>query len=197
MNSTESAFALIQQNVNAQNLATTTQWVSIGVLSITAIILGITAWLIYKYTRATLDLRDTARNEIELSMLPLLVFEFDRSNETDYVMKIRNMGKGPALNIDVSSFTLKAEGKIYRADFRLEDYDILSPDDSKELKEIVYVNDEEMHGHSLLPYIHPHFAENNYEFNLRFDNSLGISYKTIIKTGKRGISILTPPKRLK
>lgn len=195
MDTTQSAIlTLLSQNISAQNFSTTTQWVSIAVLGVTAIILAITGWFVYKYTKATLDLRDTARNEIELTMLPLLVFEFGVEDRSNYFMKIRNMGKGPALNVKISPFKFISGSIVYESNFLLEEYNIVDPNVSKRLKEKVLINNEEARGHSLIPYLHPRFAEDNHEFTIKFDNSLGIAYKTVIKTGKAGISIIKPPK---
>ncbi len=84
--------------------------ITVGEL-INAIILSITAIIVYIYTRA-----EQKSNEIqEKPILNLYLRESKENSRTKYMLRLRNVGNGPAYNIKF--FGIKADGYIYYPDF--------------------------------------------------------------------------------
>gem|GEM_PF-3864208 len=67
----------------------------------TALILVVTAWVIYKYTNHTYELLKGARRQNELQIRPLVVI----GTEDDEFF-VKNIGKSTALNISVEELNV-------------------------------------------------------------------------------------------
>lgn len=166
--------------------------VSIGNL----IILFFTGVVVSLYTKVTFDLKKVSEEQKELSMLPLFAVYFRGKKGTKKKFRIRNIGNGVAfdINIDRTRWTITAD-KVIHLKLRLSGTNVLIPEEERDLENKVLVNGRENSDLSMVVHFDEDFANRDYKLVIKFKNILGIEYKSIIRAGKSGISILQPPIR--
>lgn len=81
---------------------------SLIVNTLTGIVLAFTALQVYYYTRATARLADLTEREIKINIRPIIIV-----NNIHPSLRIKNIGKSPALNINVSDVIRKYDGENY------------------------------------------------------------------------------------
>jgi len=163
---------------------------SFDVSAVSTIILGLTLIVIIGYTSATCRLWKEARFQSELAINPLIVVRYDEVKDSFFV---KNLGKGIAIDIVVTPFTIYARDMkiVWKLEFNR--INLLEPESEKFLTYKAFENDKELQGGAKLVYYH--ITPNKYKkqdlpLTIFCQNILGHKYYTHITTGKSGVRII-------
>lgn len=142
-----------------------------------------------------------ALDQRELAILPLLGLYFrskpKSDGSTEYKIRIRNLGKGAAVNICIEPilliFKTNSAKDTYRIILEITAPNYLVESEERDLLQRVEKNGKMMTNYDMQAYLNPEFANHDSPIQLSFENALGEKYESTILTGKSGISIIMPP----
>lgn len=162
--------------------------------SLTILILAFTAWAGFRASRA-------ASETNELRLLPILTIYFEGYKLADTKLFIKNLGEGAAFNIEVTPWRviLTDIQKIWELRMILEGTNVISRGESKEILAQAFTDNQKVALKDLmLAHMHPDSSSSlpRIPITINFKNALGKDYYTEIETGRGGVKILTPPRRL-
>lgn len=141
-----------------------------------------------------------AKKANELQLLPLLAIYFRGKALKDRVIKIRNIGKSPAYDIKIESFTtiLTDVQHLWRLDLSLSGTNVLVADEEKDLTAISTDNGKitDMNDFMIF-HLDPEEDHERKRVNLllTFRNAEGNRYYSKVETGIGGLFV-KPPRRL-
>jgi hypothetical protein len=159
-------------------------------------ILVATAFVIFLYTCATFwyasETRQMKKEMIkqnELALMPAIIMYNDGDD-----FYIKNIGKGPALNILIKDITsveekiiIEGEEKIIQIKCRKTPS--LIPGEKEKLECKTYICGIEKDYLPAEPALNPKFATTNFNVEIEYTNINGVDYQSSIMTGKDGIKI--------
>ncbi|MBI2017444.1 hypothetical protein HYS92_00175 [Candidatus Daviesbacteria bacterium] len=171
---------------------------SAALLLITAIVAGIYAYF-------TLGIWRTSIKQTKQSLMPLPVIYRRKITDTQRrvhrVFRIRNIGYGAALNIEIENFYLRIKGKkidkTYKYVLSMSDPNILVKDEEKDLIYETYLNNELMQNWDLSAYLDPEFANHNIPIKITYQDITGRKYSLKIAFGTGKLSIIQFPSESK
>ena len=142
----------------------------------------------------------TAKKANELQLLPLLSIYFRGTSTRDRKIRIRNIGKSPAYNIKIASFTILITDvqKVWKLDLRLTGTNVLVPEEERDLTLIGTSNGKRANMEDYLVLFLDPDAEherNRISLVMTFTNAEGNNYYSQIETGVGGLFI-KPARRL-
>lgn len=154
------------------------------------------------YAYFTLGIWKTSIEQSKQNLMPLPVI-YARSgigSSKNRVFRIRNVGYGAALNIEIEDFNLliKDLGRKYKYILKMSDPNILVRDEERDLLSETYVNGELNPGDDLLfPYLNPEYATKRTVLSISYQDIKGRKYKMKIAFGTGKLNIVDPPKEIK
>lgn len=182
--------------------------ISISILEITAIlqtaIFFITLVVGAFYAWSTWGLWKSSIEQSKQNLMPLTVI-YARSgigSSRGRVFRIRNIGYGSALNIEIEEFVLHIKDNInghkinnkYKYILKMSDPNILVKDEEKDLVSETYLNGELLQGDDLLfPYLNPQYATRNTPLTISYQDVRGHRYSMQIAFGTGKLNIIKLP----
>lgn len=136
----------------------------------------------------------------ELQLLPLLAIYFRGDSMKDRKIRIRNIGKSPAYDIQIESFIniLRDIQKVWRLDLAMTGTNVLVPDEEKDLYLKATSNGKEASmGDFMVFHLDPEEGHQRGRIGLilTFRNAEGNYYYSKVETGLGGLFV-RPAKRL-
>jgi len=143
---------------------------------------------------------DADKKANELQLLPLLAIYFRGKALKDRIIKIRNIGKSPAYDIKIESFTtiLTDVQHVWRLDLSLSGTNVLVTDEEKDLTIISTDNEKDTEMNDFMIFhLDPEENHKRERINLllTFRNAEGNCYYSEVETGMGGLFV-RPSKRL-
>jgi len=161
-------------------------------------ILAITAFVGAIYTLVTLGIWLTALRQTRQSLMPLpvLFFRDKKGDEPKKVLRIRNEGYGPVLNIAIDewNYFVKDTGDTLTAKFEMIAPNVLETQEERELIFENYLNGKKSENW-LGPHLDPEFARHRILFAITYQDIAGREYILTIALGTGNLKIVKPPRR--
>lgn len=180
-----------------------------SVLIIQTIILGFTMLAAIVYAYFTLRILNNSVEQSREKIMPLPVV-YARGNglsgENKRIFRIRNIGNGTALNIQIEPFFLKVLDqkrtkllKKYKYVIKVKDPNILIKNEERDLVAETFINGDrsKSEGDLLFPYLHPEYATKKIPLAVYYEDVKGNKYCVKIGFGKGNLSIIDYPKLIK
>jgi len=162
-----------------------------GILAITALVGGV-------YTLVTLAIWLTSLRQTRQSLMPLpvLFFREKKDDKPKKILRVRNEGYGPALNITIDEWKMfvKDTGDMLTAKFKMTAPNILETKEERDLIFENYVNGKKSENW-LGPHLDPEFARERILFAITYQDITGREYILTIALGTGNLKIVQPPRR--
>lgn len=164
---------------------------------ITLIVLAYTAWQAFRSSYATAKAN-------ELKLLPLLTIHLGMNQYVDDFL-IKNFGEGPALDIHIEPWILVLRDlqRMWELKMRLDsDVNILESKATKRVDYKFYSNGVEQTitaAQFMLVHLSPRHTGKlpRVTLTIRFKNALGERYFTDIETGRGGVNVKVPARKIR
>ncbi len=174
---------------------------------VTLVVLVATVIVAAIYAYFTWGLWKTSIGQAKQNVLPLPVI-YVRGNGVSgsrtKIFRIRNIGYGAALNIEIEPFKLNVTGnkgnrkpsKKFEYTLKMGDPNILIKDEERSLSSRTYLNGKEFSaGDDLLfPHLHPDFALKTFPLRINYQDIKGNFYSIKIAFGKGRLNVIEFPK---
>lgn len=154
--------------------------------NISNIILSLTFVAIIWYSWETRRIANQIVKQNQLQLSPFLVVYF-RGDGSAKKFRIRNLGKGVALNIQIRNVALSQRERIYIT-FNLPGTNALKSEEERDLKFNI-IRRGRIISANMLPNLDPEYANRDYNLKIEYEDINYDSYITILLTGKTGIKI--------
>lgn len=167
---------------------------------ITVVILAITALAGIVYAVITWGMWTTSILQTKQSLMPLpIVYRRSRDERGNLATRffVKNIGYGPALNIQFERFDLTADNSKYSFKLRLIDPNVLAKDEERELQQETFKNGERRKELDLSVHLDPSYAEIEIPLGITYQDITGRTYNFKIIFGKGNLRIENPPQELK
>lgn len=137
----------------------------------------------------------------EIKLLPILNIYFRDSRGSDYKFLIKNLGEGPAFDIQISPWIvlIKDFKQIWELKLSLEKTNLIEPKEEVTISYHSLINGKDVNVSDIMAaHLHPETSSTlpRIKFNIIFINALRHKYFTIIELGKGGTKIIIPPSKL-
>lgn len=157
----------------------------------------ILAWTAIEAFRAR---RATAKSN-ELILLPVLGIYFKGNSMRDRIIRIRNVGNGPAYSIKIDNYYLILDDiqKLWKMTLKVGGTNLLVPDEERDLDIKTWSNDKEVENRDFMIFaLDPEGTDKikRIAIPIFFKNALGDSYYTIVEMGFGGVEVKKAPSRL-
>ncbi len=150
------------------------------------IILSLTFLALVWYSWETRRMVNQIVKQNKLQLSPFLVVYF-RGDGAAKKFRIRNLGRGVALNIQIKKVVLSQRERIYII-FNLPGTNALKSEEERDLKFDILHREERISA-KMLPNLDPEFANRDYNLKTEYEDINGDKYITILKTGKSGVKV--------
>lgn len=154
------------------------------------IILLLTLFVIIRYTYATFGLFKESQFQSELGISPFIILKFN--NKTRHLI-VKNIGKGLALNVQVTTFSIHFTERDLIWDLRFDPINYLETEEERILTYKAFEKGAEIRHAANFIYaalIPSEHKTKEYELQLFYNNSLGKPYFTRFVTGGNEIRII-------
>jgi len=161
---------------------------------LTVVILAWTAIEAFRGRRAT------AKSN-ELSLLPVLGIYFKGNSMRDRIIRIRNVGNGPAYSIKIDNYYLILDDiqKMWKMTLRVGGTNLLVPDEERDLEIKTWSNNKEVENKDFMIFaLDPEGTDKIKRISIPifFRNALGDNYYTVVEMGFGGVEVKKAPSRL-
>jgi hypothetical protein len=156
-------------------------------------IYAVTGAVVLWYAVETQAMRREIARQNTLSVQPLLITEVGRVGNEEKIL-IRNIGRGPALFVDVDDVDLLAHEGLPGNVAHFASIAFVEANTYVPLNGAVVDQDDPKQRPTPLDamaYFMPIFADLNYDVTLRYSDLLGSRHTTVMHMGKDGISLKT------
>ena len=148
---------------------------------LTVVILAWTAIEAFRGRRAT------AKSN-ELSLLPVLGIYFKGNSMRDRIIRIRNVGNGPAYSIKIDNYYLILDDiqKMWKMTLRVGGTNLLVPDEERDLEIKTWSNNKEVENKDFMIFaLDPEGTDKIKRISIPifFRNALGDNYYTVVEMG--------------
>lgn len=169
-------------------------------LTTNELILVVSAIILLVYTIFTLLLWWQSVIQTNIKLMPIPVIYVRQTNGIkSRKFRIRNLGYGPLLNIQIEEFILNLTdtGDSWKLKLTMEWPNVLAVGEERDLITETFKNGEKMEGFNMGPHLDPEFANLYIPIAVSFEDIRGVKYQVTIAMGKGQLAIIKPVKRVR